>query len=52
RTNGWLLMNAESKRQVIDYLEKSPLFPYFELDIDELMVYDSALYRFPKLVLN
>ncbi len=52
RTNGWALMNADSKRGVIEYLEKSPLFPYFELDIDELMVYDSALYRFPKMVLN
>lgn len=52
RTNGWILMNANSKREVIDILEKSPLFPYFELDIDQLMVFDSTAYRFPKMVLN
>lgn len=52
RTGGWLVMNAHSKREVIEYLEGSPLFDYFDLDIDELMVYDSAMYRFPKMVLN
>jgi len=52
RTSGWIVMNANSKREVIDILEKSPLFSYFELDIDQLMVFDSTAYRFPKMVLN
>ena len=49
---GWITMNAKSKNDVHKILERSPLYPYFELEIDQLMVYDSQMYRFPKMVLN
>ncbi len=49
---GWITMNARTKNEVIHHLEKSPLFPYFELEIDDLMVFDGKTMRFPRLVLN
>ena len=49
---GWITMNAKSKNDVHKILERSPLYSYFELEIDQLMVYDSQMYRFPKMVLN
>ncbi len=49
---GWIIVNAKSKGSVHKYLERSPLYSYFELEIDQLMVYDSQSYRFPKMVMN
>ncbi|MES2519346.1 MAG: hypothetical protein V4585_14630 [Bacteroidota bacterium] len=49
---GWITMNAKSKPDIHKQLERSPLYKYFELEIDQLMVYDSQMYRFPKMVLN
>ena len=52
-SRGWILFNAKNKGDVRNYVEQSPLFPYFfNLEIDQLMVYDSQMYRFPKMVLN
>ncbi|MCU0468219.1 MAG: hypothetical protein MUF58_06415 [Arcicella sp.] len=51
-SRGWITMNAKSKPDIHKYLERSPLYKYFELEIDQLMVYDSQMYRFPKMVLN
>lgn len=52
-SKGWILVNAKNKGEVRGYLEQSPLFSYFfDLEIDQLMVYDSQMYRFPKMVLN
>ena len=52
RSMGWILMNARSEAEIHKHLEKSPLYPYFTIGIDQLMVYDSRMYRFPKMVLN
>lgn len=52
RGQGWITMNAKSKKEIIKYLEKSPLFQYFQLEVDELMVFDGKAMRFPRLVLN
>jgi hypothetical protein len=49
---GWITMNARSKKEITKYLEKSPLYPYFKLEIDGLMVFDGQAMRFPRLVLN
>jgi aspartate 1-decarboxylase len=49
---GWITMNGASKNDIRKHLQRSPLFKYFELEIDQLMVYDSQMYRFPKMVLN
>ncbi len=52
RGQGWITMNARNKKEIVKYLEKSPLFPYFLLEIDDLMVFDGKAMRFPRLVLN
>jgi hypothetical protein len=52
RGQGWITMNAKNKSDIIKYLQKTPLFPYFKLEIDDLMVFDGKAMRFPRLVLN
>ncbi|MFN8354418.1 MAG: hypothetical protein U0Y10_08235 [Spirosomataceae bacterium] len=52
RSKGWIVINADSESNVHEYLSKSPLYRYFNIEIDPLMVYDSRMYRFPKLALN
>jgi hypothetical protein len=52
RGQGWITMNARSKSEIVKLLQKSPLFQYFQLEIDDLMVFDGKAMRFPRLVLN
>ena len=49
---GWITMNGHSKEEITERLKKSPIYRYWEIEIDELFVYDSQMYRFPKMVLN
>jgi len=48
----WITINANDKKQVIDYLDKSPLSKYWEYEIVELFVYDSQSTRLPAVQLN
>ena len=48
----WITFNAASKKQVTDYLLKSPLHKYWNYTIEELFVYDSQQYRLPQVQLN
>ena len=48
----WIMITALSKDVVTAYLEKSPLFKYWTIEIDELFVYDGQTYRLPALQLN
>ena len=48
----WMVINADNKKQVQDYLKKSPLFKYWTYEIDELYVYDGQSYRMPAVQLN
>lgn len=48
----WILMQAESKQAIIDYLSESPLFRWWKVEIDQLFVFDSPHYRLPELTLN
>lgn len=48
----WMIMNTTDKKQVKKLLKKSPLYPYWTVEIDELFVYDSHAYRLPALQLN
>lgn len=48
----WITINATDKKQVIDYLDKSPLSKYWEYEIVELFVYDSQSTRLPAVQLN
>lgn len=48
----WIMMTADSKEQVQEYLKKSPLYKYWTAEIDELFVYDGQTYRLPALQMN
>ncbi|MBC8111273.1 MAG: hypothetical protein H7Y04_09470 [Verrucomicrobia bacterium] len=48
----WIIFNAASRDAVETHLRKSSLYKYWEYEIDQLFIYDSQLYRFPKLVMN
>ncbi|MEI6189618.1 MAG: hypothetical protein WCP61_04270 [Chitinophagia bacterium] len=48
----WITLNANDKKQVKEYLDKSPLSKYWEYEIVELFVYDSQSTRLPAVQLN
>lgn len=48
----WIMMTAENKTAIQQYLEKSPLYKYWTFEIDELFVYDGQTYRLPALQMN
>lgn len=48
----WITINAGSKKEVIELLEKSPLYKWWDYEIDELFVYDGQTYRLPALTAN
>jgi hypothetical protein len=48
----WITINALDKKEVTEYLEQSPLFKYWTIEIDELFVYDGQTYRLPAVQLN
>jgi hypothetical protein len=43
----WITLNATSKDEVESLLEKSPLFKFWSVEIDELFVVDGQHYRLP-----
>jgi len=48
----WIIINAQTKDEVEQILIKSTLYKFWTYEIDELFVYDSQNFRFPKLELN
>jgi hypothetical protein len=48
----WITFSAENKEEVEAYLIKSPLFKYWDYEIDELFVIDGNQYRLPGVQLN
>jgi hypothetical protein len=48
----WITINANTKKEVEDYLDKSPLSKYWHFEIVELFVYDSQSTRLPAVQLN
>jgi hypothetical protein len=50
--NSWITINAHTKKEVEDYLDKSPLSKYWNYEIVELFVYDSQSTRLPAVQLN
>jgi hypothetical protein len=48
----WITLNAETKTEVDNYLTKTPLYKYWNYEIEELFVYDSQQYRLPALQYN
>ena len=48
----WIIMICKTKAEARDYLQKSPLYKYWTIEIDELFVYDGQTYRLPALQMN
>jgi hypothetical protein len=48
----WITFTGESKDEIEDYLNKSPLNPFWTYEIDELYLYDGQHYRLPHVQLN
>ena len=48
----WVTLNANTKQEAKEMLEKSPLNKYWSFDIVELFVYDSQSTRLPAVQLN
>lgn len=48
----WIMMTANTKEEITEYLKKSPLHSYWTYQIDELFVYDGQTYRLPALQMN
>lgn len=48
----WITINSDDKIEVDQYITKSPLYKYFNYNIEELFVYDGQLYRLPAVQLN
>jgi hypothetical protein len=45
----WITLNGESKEDIEEILEGSPLYKFWEYEIDELFVLDGQNYRLPEL---
>ncbi len=48
----WITINASNKAEVTRLLSKSPFFPYWTYEINELIVWDGQNYRLPAIQLN
>ena len=48
----WIVVNANTKLDVVEVLKASPLYKYWSMEIVELFVYDSQSNRLPAVQLN
>ena len=53
RGRGWVIINSDDEVTVRNVVKQFPLYPFFNVvEIDELLVYDSAASHFPHISLN
>ena len=48
----WITMTTETKEEAENYLSRSPVYKYWKVEIDELVVFDGHHYRLPVVQLN
>jgi len=48
----WITLNAKDKEEVEQLLEKSPLYKFWTMEIDELFVLDGQHFRLPAVQPN
>ena len=48
----WITINADGKNDINRILQKSPLFKYWTVEVDELFVLDGQHYRLPAVQPN
>ena len=52
RTQGWMIVNAKTAEDVEKIVRSFPLYDYFDFEIDELILHDTAFLGLPKVVMN
>lgn len=52
RSRGWMVVNAKSRQDVENVLERFPMYEYFDYEIDELILHDTAFLGLPDVVMN
>lgn len=53
RTRGWVTMNGNDAHEIREVVGRFPLFRFFTgVEVNELFIYDSRAFRFPKLSPN
>lgn len=45
----WVTMNADDKKDAQKILKKSPLYKFWTIEVDELLVLDGQHYRLPEV---
>ena len=48
----WVTLNAKDKKEAENILEKSPLYKFWTIEIDELFLLDGQHYRLPAVQPN
>jgi hypothetical protein len=48
----WITFTAENREDVEQHLSRSPIFKYWKIEVDELVVFDGHHYRLPAVQLN
>ena len=48
----WITLNAKDKEEVEKLLEKSPLYKFWTIEVDELFVLDGQHFRLPAVQPN
>jgi hypothetical protein len=48
----WITFTAENREEVELHLSRSPIFKYWKIEVDELVVFDGHHYRLPAVQLN
>ena len=48
----WITLNADHRKDIDRILQKSPLFKYWTVEVDELFVLDGQHYRLPAVQPN
>lgn len=53
RTQGWITMQSQTPDTALAVVKQLPLYKFFtQVEIRELMVFDSTTFRFPRVSLN
>ncbi len=48
----WITLNAETREEVVKILERSPMFKFWDYELDEIFLWDGQHYRLPAVQPN
>lgn len=52
RSKGWMLLNVKTYEEADQIMEQLPIYEFIRYRINEVMVHDSEVFRFPKMHFN